>query len=605
MKKKTETISTTGETVQIKARSVSGHQTLLRLSNGNSIRLRRFVPAGQGDQLRLCNDRVSIYVRNDDSWLDIGEAWSMSIDARVGQESTKLQFKEIETDDELEAFETLRKFHYRGGGGAGRTVPIIAKSEVWDLPSVLGFVEISSSMIANTARRRFLDVPYAEPNGPNWQRWDRSATKEFSNLICRISRLVIHPEIRGLGLAKHFSSAAREYARDRWHYGGYRPRFLEITADMLRYYPFVDSEFAFMGETEGNEHRLTKDMLYLVKKALSDGHSMPQGGGGIMTLQRGYATQLIRYLEEHEKALPDVVQSLRYDPSQLDQTTWEALYRLNRRPKPSYSSGLTPTAKTYVERRRAVLPPPSIDKPRKATEPKSWLLTGVSVQASSAIAQTSEARLLQDAFGFVGATLSSEIIRSLTLEITRGELSLVCGASGAGKSFLLQACAHLLSEGHPSSKNEAGDVMQGRVSSTGKISRLPELAPEKTALEHLGRSTLGEFLRITAKCGLAEPQLFVRPIRSLSSGQRYRLKVALAFLPMPDIIIIDNFCEPLDRFTAIAVVRGLKSLSVQHGVAVLAATANYERLMSMSEIDQTILLRRGDQAIVAHRAKEI
>ena len=80
---------------------------------------------------------------------------------------------------------------------------------------------------------------------------------------------------------------------------------------MLRFYPFIDEAFSSMGDTEGNQHRLTRDMQYLLKKSLSvEGtKGMPQGGGGIMTLQRGYASQLLKYLNGNAKSLPEVIAS--------------------------------------------------------------------------------------------------------------------------------------------------------------------------------------------------------------------------------------------------------------------------------------------------------
>jgi ABC-type ATPase with predicted acetyltransferase domain len=520
---------------------------------------------------------------------------------RLGPRTVKVLFKEIETDEELALFESLRKFHYRGGGGAGRAVPIIAVTDVWDLPTILGFVELSSSMIANTARKRFMQFPYKDPNGPSWRTWDHAAARKYSSIICRISRFVIHPEIRGLGLAKPFFAAAKEYAAKRWHYGGYRPRFLEITADMLKFYKFVDPSFAYMGETEGNEHRLSKDMMYLVKKALSEGDEMPQGGGGIMTLQRSYASQLMRYLNSYKKNLPDVVRSLQFEPGMLDQLTWESLYRLNRRPKPSYVSGLTPAAKSYVNLRR-----PSIQKalPERSSATRknsSWQFKDVTLHVGSTIEQSTEARVLQDAFGFVGSAVSTEIIRDLSFTLPRRAITLVCGASGSGKSLIVRACSGLLrrDESQEMSFSEGITIeVKGTVNASAKVIDLPKIPMQKTALEVKGRIPLRRFLEITARCGLAEPQLFVRPISSLSAGQIYRLRVAFAFLANPDVIVIDNFCEPLDQYTAVAVMRGLRHLAIELDVAVLAATASYERLLGIKSIDQTLLLRRGGNPVV-------
>lgn len=592
------------EVVRVLGRRIIGHQSLIRLSNGSSLEARRFFPAGTGDRLRIKGKSIEVFLRHEKLWHPIGRGWRTSVNLQLGLKPIKVLFKEIETEEELALFESLRRFHYRGSGGAGRTVPIIATSNIWDLPAVLGFIELSSSMIANTARKRFMQLPYRDPDGPSWRTWDHSAARKYSSIICRISRFVIHPEIRGLGLAKPFLAAAQAYAAQRWHYGGYRARFLEITADMLKFYKFVDQSFAYMGETEGNEHRLSKDMTYLVKKALSEGDEMPQGGGGIMTLQRGYASQLMRYLDNHKKSLPDVVRSLQYEPGMLDQVTWEALYRLNRRPKPSYVAGLTPAARKYVSLSRPSIQKVSPVKDSAVPQNPEWEFNGIAIKAGARITQTTEARILQDAFGFIGADVSTEIVSNLSFKLPRKSVTLLCGASGSGKSLVLRACAALLERKRSDKIDLAEGItndIQGCVNAFAKVIELPELPLHKTALELKGRVTLERFLDITARCGLAEPQLFVRPICSLSAGQIYRLRVALAFLADPDVIIIDNFCEPLDRYTTVAVVRGLKHLATEMGVAVLGATAGYDRLSGIRDIDQTVLLRRGGNPIVTRR----
>ena len=209
-----------------------------------------------------------VLVEQDSSWIDIGTTWQLNTKFRIGKKEFQIQFKEIETKEELKHFAALQLHHYRGGSGVGRTVPIIARCKVWDLPRILGFIEISSSMIANTARKQFLNFPYREKEGVIWKSWNQDASKKYSNMICRISRFVIHPEIRGVGLAKEFIQAALSYAAAQWHFGGFQPRFMEITADMLRYYKFLCGDFKYIGETEGNEHRLQSDMRYLVRKAL-------------------------------------------------------------------------------------------------------------------------------------------------------------------------------------------------------------------------------------------------------------------------------------------------------------------------------------------------
>ena len=562
---------------EIHTKSVSGNGVVLRFSDGSTKAARRYFPAGKGDVLNVTPRRMLLHAKNDDDWLQIGKAWRYETEIKVSNSTIPLIFKEIETDSDLEQYQQLREFHYRGGGGAGRNIPIIGRSTVWDLPSVLGFVEITSSMIASTARKKFFDSPYESEGEVLWLKWDRSAGKRYSNLICRISRFVIHPEIRGLGLSKPFLDAAIRFSRDRWHFGGYRPHFIEITADMLRFYPFVDgSDFVLMGNTEGNEHRLKKDMSYLVRKAVSpEGEkSMPQGGGGIMALQRGYARQIVEYMNQSNKRLPEVIDSLKYDPASLDQDAWEALYRINRRPKPSYICGLTKSAKKYVDQRRLALAQSDHSSVDGLNDGRvvEWSINGLSIEVSAAIEQSTDGRLLQDTFGFVGRDVEVNVLRKFDFKIRKGEITFVCGASGSGKTLFLKATEYFLTHldasyvGQLSVENAVNLNFEGTADKQANISvALDNLDEAATALDLKGKAGLSEFVEITAVCGLAEPQLLVRPIYSLSSGQKYRLSVALAFLSNPDIVIIDNFCESLDRYTMLAVCRGVRWLSKSQG----------------------------------------
>ena len=592
--------------VTVLSRALQTNTAILSLSDGKKIMGRRYIPIGKGDSVYQDKESLFVLAKYDHTWIEVGQPWKNKTTWKVADMLNEITFKEIESENELRLFDDLRKFHYRGGGGAGRTVPLIAVTNIWDLPRVLGFIELSSSMIANTARKRFFNYPYREANGQGWLEWDRPATKKYSNMIARISRFVIHPEIRGLGLASHFLKAAMDYAAERWHYGGYRPRFLEITADMLRYYKFVGKEFVYMGETEGNEHRISKDMAYLVKKALSpEGtKAMPQGGGGIMTLQRGYASQLIKYMQAHSRSLVDVVNSLHYEPERLDQETWEALYRLNRRPKPCYTAGLTDEAREYLFKRGNMLPSPSNRRPStKVRRPKSFVFKDVAVSVQAKLTQTNNSRRIQDAFGFVGSQLEAKVIQSISFELIPGTVTLVCGASGSGKSLLGLAVTNLCE----ASKDRTYEIqnsngirlkINGCVTPIAHVAEFEPLDDSRSPLEQITNTNLEKFIAICAKCGLAEPQLFVRSVSSLSSGQKYRLQLARAVLAEPDILQIDNFCEPLDRHTVVAVCKGLRGLAAELGIAVMVSTAAYERLLEILQPHQFILLRRGNPPIV-------
>ena len=479
--------------LSVVSRISRGNSVHLKLSNDDTMVCRRYIPIGKSDRLCEKQDNLFVLAGFDNIWIEVGQPWTKKTTWNVGDVQHEVMFKEIESEEEFKLFDSLRDFHYRGGGGIGRVVPLIAVSSTWDLPYVLGFIEISSSMIANTARRQFFDHPYREPSGLGWLKWDRAATKKYSNTIARISRFVIHPEVRGLGLARLFLMAAINYATERWHYGGYRPRFLEITADMLRFYKFVGNEFVYLGDTEGNEHRLAKDMSYLVKNALSgEGiKAMPQGGGGIMTLQRKYASRLLAYMDSSNKSLRDAIEYLQFSPEHLDQKTWEALYKLNRKPKPCYMAGLTCEAKQYLERRSHMLNKFSTNQFLKSrTTSKTFSLKDVVVSAHAKLDQSRDGRRIQDAFGFVGTSLNTHVVESTSFELESGSVTMVCGASGSGKTLLGNAI-RILSDANQQESNfnhsdgELDYEISGTLEPKGRTVEMQTYDGTRNALEQL------------------------------------------------------------------------------------------------------------------------
>ena len=189
----------TEKTAVVNCRTVSGMKATLRLSTGESLTVRRFAPVGKGDH--VCRNEAGILVKlNESSGLvPLTPPWRWSTDFDDGLD-VKVKVKEIVSEDELTEFERLTHFHYRGKGGMGRSVPLIAKVDVWDLPSVVGFIELSSTFIVNTARSRFLNAQFVDRDrGFAWLLWDRKVAKTFSNSIVRISRCMVYPELRGLG----------------------------------------------------------------------------------------------------------------------------------------------------------------------------------------------------------------------------------------------------------------------------------------------------------------------------------------------------------------------------------------------------------------------
>ena len=563
----------------------------LQLNQKGVSNQRFFVPVSKGDGIRFANGSAWVKLRKMEGEVQVLPVWYSKKSLRINGRSISLVIKEIETQDELDEYHALTRFHYRGKGGVGRRIPLIAKINVWNLPKVVGFVELSSSLIVNTARKKVLDGPFHDSDlGIEWKSWDWDTAKKYTNAIVRISRCVVYPELRGIGLAAKLANTAVEYARERWHVGGLRPCFIEIIAEMLRYWPFVEKVgFIKVGETEGNERRAPKSMAYLLTRK-RDGKGYPKGGGGIMSMHRMHAEKLAEIQEKRNLTVDGIVSLLTKSSDQLNMQDWVSLHDIYRRKKPTYMLGLTKSARKHLEKQMKSVPTST----KNIHDKRSGILAsvdGLQITACVTPQDSERCRRIQEAFGIVSNEFKSTLLRDFSTEFNAGEIVLVSGASGAGKSLFLDAIRHLTqSKGRKTRLPKGIRIDCDEASIKARVVRLQKPPPNKAPIELLSSLSLDDAMRILARAGLAEAHLFVRPSYALSLGQSYRLSLALALSKKPDILLIDEFCEPLDEYTTAVVCRKLRQATKKEGICVIAATADTRRVLPALRPNRILLL---------------
>ncbi|HEV8404018.1 MAG TPA: ABC transporter ATP-binding protein [Candidatus Limnocylindrales bacterium] len=155
-------------------------------------------------------------------------------------------------------------------------------------------------------------------------------------------------------------------------------------------------------------------------------------------------------------------------------------------------------------------------------------------------------RALAKRFGAV------EAVRGIDLEVRRGEVFGFVGPNGAGKSTTIRCLLDLI---RPTSgtievfgrdPRRDGVALRGRIGYVAGELRLPERMTSRQLVRSISRLRGGlDEGRVDAIARRLQMDLD-RPTRDLSSGNRRKVALLLAFAPMPDLLILDEPTSGLD-----------------------------------------------------------
>jgi lipoprotein-releasing system ATP-binding protein len=182
------------------------------------------------------------------------------------------------------------------------------------------------------------------------------------------------------------------------------------------------------------------------------------------------------------------------------------------------------------------------------------------------------------------------VLRDLNLEVERGEMVAVVGASGVGKSTLLHLLGGL-DTGNAGTirvgdavltRMRDGDRVTFRNRHVGFVFQFHHLLPEFSALENaempLRIARMPDADRrpraegLLARVGLAE-RLAHRP-GMLSGGEQQRVAVARALVMHPSLLLADEPTGDLDEHTADALHGLLREMHLEHALTSIIATHN-------------------------------
>ncbi|RIK76512.1 hypothetical protein DCC62_11310 [candidate division KSB1 bacterium] len=543
------------------------------------------------EKVRFLSNSKTLDVCCKNGYASILPSYKALDEIRIGTLKLNLVFKEITESDELNGYEALTQHHYRNKTLFGRHAPLIAIVQHPLLPKVVGYIELTSPFFVNTPRRILLDAPIVL-NGVSWNAWNADTAKQRIHLFVRIGRCVVHPELRSSGLGKLLVQHAAQFARTHWQMAGWKPYFLEISADMLRYIPFAEKAgMFFIGETEGNLHRITKDIKYFSANVqrIENKEIFAGNISGILD------TKLSRF----HKVMSNVSSNTGYKKmersiaQQIERPTldgWAHLKDILSLPKPHFIMGLNSEASKRIEQRMKQLDLPK--SPAKNGQDfinevyRSRLLTSIKVKNVSydialRVRRTKVTHQVERAFEISLDDLTQTIFRNLDFEIQAGEIWVVTGLSGTGKTTLLK-----LLDGKV--KPTKGEIDIPREAHGGILTPVPTTRP---LIEIIGQKDVAKGIYWMNRFGLSEPNLYVKPFSALSAGQKYRSMLAYMLVQGFNVWFIDEFCENLDIINTNLISKQVSRLARETGATVVIASSSAKRFVDALEPNKILLLK--------------
>lgn len=608
------TMGRSGKTYSVLTSNPKGHYKNITVRGHDeasvTLRVHRFAVVGQGDTIRFGaagSNKVFVVSHNgkeDD--IPLTPLFCVDDTVSIGKDKFYLRIREIHSDADMRALEFLEQFHYKTNNSlserdqesrknattsvGGRRAVLYAAIKIGERWLPAGYIDLQMPLMMCKPRHDLFDHPFEHPERTiRWERWDQHAIKAYLNTIVRIGRIVVSPELRGLGITRRIIKAAKAFAAERWHIGGMRPIFMEISAEMLSHIDFVSSSgFKFAGKTEGNLSRVIKDMEQMSRA--------PGGEFGMMSLQRKYFRALEDYCKtiqiSFEEGLEVLTRKIELNQDALTTGEWAILRSVIRNPIPYYLCPLDNYAARYL-REAMTSKPPETDgassKRKFSVKTTRISINSLSIRAAYRVPQSKSTKIIMDAFGLKGDTVFADIVQNVSVRASNGNIILVVGTSGSGKSVFLNAL-------DPEKTFDGNIVVKRTGELTHSAGRLRPLRDDIPVFEVLAeRFTPQRAFVGLSRVGLSEALAFIKPFWMLSRGQQYRAMIAELLLREEEVWLLDEFCSDLDPVTAKIVAHNLRKQIIATGRIAFIAAANHNHYLDALRPTKVLMLRSGDE----------
>ncbi len=573
--------------VEVEKVSLRKNVKTVYLSNGEVIdcpKMRRLEP---GERLLVEGKRLTKKVEN--GTVLINPSFESRVDVKIGSQSLPVTFTEPMTESDWSLVGRLRRYHYRDRLPFGPQAVLIARitpSNSDDPQNAsVGFIEAGFAPLCNSARDRVLDAEFRDGK-IKWHKWRHEERGVYGHLVLGISRVVVQPYLRGIGLGAELLRQCTRLISKHWESRGAKPLFLEIVADMLRYNSFPRiAGFVYAGSTSGNLKRVAKDTKYYLKKLES--REVDFDRPGVERMQERRAVLLRRRVHSRRLPLQDVLSLLKnLEPSRF-YDNYGIFHDIVRLPKPTWMRGLTRQAQIFLQRRKREMAAPRNGKSvQMPGTPGRIRFENVSVSRRVPLRGGRRAVEAAAAFGIPPHGTTIPILSNVSFEIATGEICLIEGPSGCGKTTILR----LLS--------------RERIFHTGHVAfpehyqpGIPAPASKRRVVVSSIQGGLEDALRGLAMAGLSDARLYLQPVETLSQGQKERLRLAQLACSPATTWLIDDFAALLDDWTARVVSKRLRRMVKSAGNTLIVASPRSSTIFDVLRPDVILTIRPDGTAM--------